>query len=51
MKTGLVVELDLALLKSLLPRLDAEFVERLDCVWCIGLEVNSSIHDSVGSNS
>ena len=51
METSLVVELDFALLKSLLPRLDAEFAEGFDGIGRVGLEVNSSIYDSIGSYS
>ena len=51
MEIGLNVELYFALLKSLLSWLDTEFAECFDGIWCVGLKVNSSIHDSIRSNS
>lgn len=50
-RTSLVMELDLALLKLALARLKADLVKRLYSIGNIGLDVHGSVDDSISSDS
>lgn len=50
-EAGPVVQFNLPLLESLLARLCMEFVESLDRVWCVGLQVHGRVNDAVGSDT
>lgn len=48
---GLVVKLNLTLLKLVLTRLEANFVKRLHSIRNVGLDVHGGIDHSIGTNS
>lgn len=51
MVAGQVVQLDLPLLELPLPLVESCLGEGLDCIWDVGLDIDSGIHNSIGTNA
>lgn len=46
-----MVKSDLALLELLLSRIESMFVQGLDCVKQMGMDVDCGVHNSIGANT